>query len=129
MKRRTFLKILGAAPVALAVPRIEATEEWKQAYFNGTEFYFKPENENTGVAINVNDLGKKPIVNQKHEVIKITGSSIPEYNGEFTIIAKDKLNDSMLKAWGDITAICRKPNEIDEQLRARILNKLERNNV
>ena len=103
MKRRTFLKILGAAPVALAIPKIAATEELKSAYFKGTEFHFKPENTNTGATLNVNDLGvEKILVPDSHGFSagdKITITRIKDdknhiinvMNAEITSIEKNKL--------------------------------------
>lgn len=119
MKRRSFLKILGVAPVALAIPKIAATEEFKSVGFKISVDKSKSDGANIVGKIN---FINEPFTNELSGL-----HEIPQR--PFTIVAKDKFSEPMLEAWANITGVCRMPLETDKQLRARILNKLERNNV
>lgn len=126
ISRRKFLKILAAIPVIAAAPMAAAKEKLIPAYYNGMEFKFKPKYENGGATININDLGKKPIVNEKLETITVSGASNPTYNGDFTITVKDNFSHPMLETWANINDIQRMPNEKDNDLRKHIMGKISK---
>lgn len=68
----------------------------------------------------------KIVAKEEIETMVINGSTVPEYNGEYRIVATDKFSDKMVEGWGNICGVCRKPFETDEQLRKRILDKMKR---